>query len=171
MHGIIIARHAGALHAFRLTLPAYFELDRAVSVSALIGRLQARTFTLADLRAGLRAVLLGGGASPVAAAEALERLRIRDMESVADIVGATVAASLLPPASEMEEADGDGDPVTMGDIYATGFAIGLKPREIDELTPWEFSRCVAGWNQAHSPDAAPAAPKQDEMAELFARYG
>ena len=167
MHGTIIARHAGVLTAFRLTLPAYFDLDRNLpgGVSGLIGRLRARSFTLADLRTAYSAIAQD---SPLGAAE---RLRLCDVENIALVVGATVAAGLLPPVGEEPESGGDGEPITMGDIYATGFAIGLKPREIDEMTPWEFSRCVKGWNIAHGGEEKPAAPKQDEMAELFAKYG
>ncbi len=173
-HGTIVVDHAGALHALRLTLPGYFELDRSVDggVAGLIARLRQVSFSLADIQAAFRILLRGGGVPAVAAESVVRRFSLRDIETAADIVGAAVAASLLPPKGEdMPSASGDGEDVSSGEIYATGFAIGLKPREVDDLTAWEFSRCVAGWNLARGGEEKPEAPKQDEMAELFAKYG
>lgn len=169
MHGTTIAKLAGALHALRLTLPAYFAIP---DIGERLERLAHGTFLVDDVTTALRPLLVGGGTRPQEAAEVVGRLRLADMQQAALWAALAIHAGISSPAGEPEPEGGDGgETVTLGYLYQTGFAIGLKPREVDELTPWEFAQAVAGWNLAHGGEEKVDAPKQDEMAELFARYG
>ena len=45
--------------------------------------------------------------------------------------------------------------------------MGFWPREVDEMTLWEFDCCLAGWHEAHSSDDTATPPMPDErLAEL-----
>ncbi len=161
-HGLTIATVGGERHALRMTLPAYFTLP---DVGALIRRLAGGTFTMEDVRSIWRACHQGG---PVAGLEAVEAAGLAGLREAALWGAMAISAGLTSPDGKHEP--GGDEEVTLGDIYQIGFAIGLKPREVDELTPWEFQQAVAGWNMVHG-DQKDEAPKQDELAELFGRYG
>jgi hypothetical protein len=49
--------------------------------------------------------------------------------------------------------------------------VGLGPRQIDELTAWEFSAFVTAWKAANCPDEGPKAPSADEHDEMVRKYG
>jgi hypothetical protein len=45
--------------------------------------------------------------------------------------------------------------------------MGFSPRDVDEMTPWEFHCCLAGYHRAHSSDEDKTPPMSDErLAEL-----
>lgn len=45
--------------------------------------------------------------------------------------------------------------------------LGYTPREVDDLTLWEFEACVNGYRQAHSSkEETPPAMDDDTAAEL-----
>ena len=45
--------------------------------------------------------------------------------------------------------------------------MGFSPRDIDDMTLWEFDCCLAGYHKAHSSDDATPPPMADErLAEL-----
>lgn len=162
MHGLIIATVGGERHALRMTLPAYFTLP---DVGALIRRLAGGTFTMEDVRTVWRACHQGG---PLAGLEAVEAAGLANLREAALWGAMAISAGLTDPDGKHEP--GGDDDTDLADIYQTGFAIGLKPREVDQMTPWEFAQCVKGWAMLHG-DLKDEAPGQDELAELAARYG
>lgn len=162
MHGLTIATVGGRRHALRLTLPAFFAID---DLGGVLRRIASGKFTLEDVQSIWRACHQGG---PVAGMEAVEAGGLAGLREAALWGAMAVSAGITSPDGKQPE--GEGEEVTLGDIYQTGFAIGLKPREVDELTPWEFQQAVAGWNMVHG-EQKDEAPKQDELAELFGRYG
>src|SRR5690606_17935169 len=99
------------------------------------------TFTIEDVRCVWRACHQGG---PVAGLAAVETAGLAGLRETALWGALAVSAGLTDPDGESD--GGDGDDVTLGDIYQSGFAIGMKPREVDQLTPWEFAQCVKGWS-------------------------
>jgi Phage tail tube protein, GTA-gp10 len=168
-HALIIHTIAGSPRSLRLTLPAFFAIP---DIGDVLVRLARGTFVLADVTSALQALLVGGGERPQDAAAIVRRLRLADAQNAALGAALAISEGLSTPEGELEPDGGSSDePFTLGTAYRTGFAIGLKPREVDQLTPWEFAQAVAGWNRAHGGEEKPTAPKQDEMAELFARYG
>lgn len=52
-------------------------------------------------------------------------------------------------------------------LYGNGIVMGLSPRAVDNLSLWEFSACVAGWNRSQG--AAESAPLSDDEFERAAR--
>ncbi|RJG44908.1 hypothetical protein [Mesorhizobium sp. DCY119] len=162
MHGLTTTTIAGVPCALRLTLPAFFAIP---AIGDVLQRLASGTFFVDDVRTALRALL-----PPLEGARLLERLSLSDVHQAALSCALAISRGLSTPDGEDEPKGGDGDDVTLGSVYRTGYAIGLKPREIDELTPWEFAQCVRGWNIAHGGEEEPAAPSQDEVAELFKKY-
>lgn len=176
MHGLITHELAGAHRAFRLTLPGYFEIERraAGGLGGLLDRLRGAEFTIADIALGLAVTLVGGGQRPEHAAAFVTGMKLRDLQLAALIVGAALTVSILAPdGEEVEDTEGnDSDErPTLGQCYKNAYAIGLKPREVDQLTPWEFSQCVDGWNLAHGAEPEVKAPKPEELDDLIAQYG
>ncbi|TJV20614.1 MAG: hypothetical protein E5Y04_31710 [Mesorhizobium sp.] len=52
-------------------------------------------------------------------------------------------------------------------IYGTGAAIGFSPRQIDEMTVWQFMASVNGYIKANSSDDQPlSGSERDELWEL-----
>lgn len=48
--------------------------------------------------------------------------------------------------------------------------MGFTPREIDDLSLWEFGAAAIGWGKANGSDARPAAPSDEEHDALVERY-
>lgn len=64
---------------------------------------------------------------------------------------------------------GDTDePIAYSDLYGTGCAIGFTPREVDELTFWEFAACIDGYNRANGADEMPEPMSGEEFDEAVA---
>lgn len=49
--------------------------------------------------------------------------------------------------------------------------MGLSPREVDDLTPWEFAAAADGYRQANGGDAKSNPPTPDEHDDMIARLG
>ena len=47
--------------------------------------------------------------------------------------------------------------------------MGYSPRDIDDMTLWEFGACLDGWRKANLPDEGPEPPSQDEHLEMVRR--
>lgn len=51
--------------------------------------------------------------------------------------------------------------------YAAGAVMGFPPRDIDDMTLWEFAVCYEGYRKAHaSEEEAPPAMNDDVAADL-----
>ena len=48
--------------------------------------------------------------------------------------------------------------------------MGFTPREIDDLSLWEFAAATLGWTKANGAEPKPAAPSDEEHDALIARY-
>lgn len=167
MHGLIIDHLAGEPQAFRVTIPAYFRLDEP---GEIYRRLVTGDWTLADVVTVLRAALIGAGMPPADAART-SAIPLRETAHGAAVAASALAASMSDEGEEREDnGEGSHPKVTLGSIYATGFSIGLKPRDVDAMTLWEFGKCVDGWNDAHSA-ADTEAPSRNEIGNLVAKYG
>ncbi|TBC01421.1 hypothetical protein ELH34_37445 [Rhizobium ruizarguesonis] len=70
--------------------------------------------------------------------------------------------------------DGEGklDPLPNGktrwsSYLAAGAVIGYSPRDIDDMTLWEFACCSEGYRKAHASEEPPPPPMgDDELADL-----
>jgi len=50
--------------------------------------------------------------------------------------------------------------------------MGITPRELDQMTVWEWSHLSHGWSIANeNQDGAPKAPSEDRLAELTEKWG
>lgn len=49
--------------------------------------------------------------------------------------------------------------------------VGFSPREVDEMTFWEFAAAVSGWTKANCPEPEkPTALSEEEHDALMAKY-
>jgi len=161
-----IATLAGRRHELRLTVKAFFAIP---DIDDALIRLAGASFTFDDVVTAWRACHADG---PLAGLAVFDGVRVRDMPVAAKWAAMAIYEGLRgddAPADAASQAS-DDKPVTLGSVYQTGFAIGLKPREVDDLTPWQFAQCVAGFNLAHA-EQKDEAPRRDELAELVGRYG
>ena len=57
-----------------------------------------------------------------------------------------------------------------GPIYSTGIAMGLGPRQVDDLSLWEFGQIVDGWMTANGIEPRTKPLSDDEHDALVAKY-
>ncbi|NTS30665.1 hypothetical protein HQ945_05310 [Phyllobacterium sp. BT25] len=50
--------------------------------------------------------------------------------------------------------------------YAAGAAIGFSPRQIDEMSLWEFGAVIDGYKRANGVEEAPPVMDDDRLSEL-----
>jgi hypothetical protein len=51
--------------------------------------------------------------------------------------------------------------------YGAGAVIGFTPRDVDDMTLWEFQACSEGYRKAHaSEEQAPPPMADNDLAEL-----
>lgn len=46
----------------------------------------------------------------------------------------------------------------------------MNPRQVDQLTAWEFNAAVEGWRAANCPDEGPSPPTPAEHDAMVARF-
>lgn len=51
-------------------------------------------------------------------------------------------------------------------FYKGGAKAGFTPKQVDEMTLWEFSCCMAGLNEFHGVKQAPPEMSDEMLAEL-----
>jgi hypothetical protein len=44
--------------------------------------------------------------------------------------------------------------------------MGLSPRDVNDMSLWEFNACLEGWKAAHASDDAAPAMSDDKAAQL-----
>ncbi|WP_249406392.1 gene transfer agent family protein [Rhizobium sp. CFBP 13726] len=176
MHGLIIREVGGQPVALRLTVGACFGVEEEVEggIGDAMKRIQVGSFTLKEIRAVIKHLVVGGGMDPLDAHKLVAGLRLHDIE---DIRRACLDASIASWANSKNtgttSAAGSSSKFDRGDVYESAFSIGLKPAEVDALTVWEWERVIAGWNLAHGAPAGGGGGgvAKDEMAALIAKYG
>lgn len=176
MHGLIIREVGGQPVALRLTVGACFGVEEEVDggIGDAMKRIQVGSFTLREIRAVIKHLLVGGGMVPLDAHKLVAGLRLHDIE---DIRKACLDASIASWANSKNTGTasaGSSAKFDRGDVYESAFSIGLKPAEVDALTVWEWERVIAGWNLAHgatSGGGGSGGVDKDEMAALIAKYG
>jgi hypothetical protein len=47
----------------------------------------------------------------------------------------------------------------------------LGPRQVDELSLWEFAEAIDGWKAANGVEEKPEPPNADEFYDMVARLG
>lgn len=50
-------------------------------------------------------------------------------------------------------------------VYGAGAVIGFTPREVDQMSMWEFMAAVEGWIKANTSDEGQSAQEKDELWE------
>ncbi|MBZ9653549.1 hypothetical protein [Phyllobacterium lublinensis] len=50
--------------------------------------------------------------------------------------------------------------------YAAGAAMGFSPRQIDEMSLWEFGAVIDGYKRANGVEEAPPTMADDRLSEL-----
>jgi hypothetical protein len=50
--------------------------------------------------------------------------------------------------------------------YAAGCAMGFPPRDVDEMTLWEFACCADGYRKANQAEESPPPMDDNSLAEL-----
>lgn len=49
--------------------------------------------------------------------------------------------------------------------------MGFTPRQVDEMSLWQFSACVDGFNTANGAEATVDAPSPEEFRDMVKRLG
>jgi hypothetical protein len=49
--------------------------------------------------------------------------------------------------------------------------MGFSPRQVDEMSLWEFAACTDGFNRAHGGDEKPEPPTEAEFYDMLERLG
>jgi hypothetical protein len=158
------------------------ELEEKCGGIGLLGihrRLQTDCLIM-DYRETIRLGLMGGGMKPldalklvkryVEARPAQESVPLAMMILMAGLVGVEEEKKDDPPLGKQqaETALTGTKPVSPSadqPLYQYGAAIGLSPRQVDELTHWEFIQCLKGWSDVHSGTGA-AKPEPPTSAEF-----
>lgn len=171
-HGLVLQKVGGKSVGLRLTLGAYFSIEREVgeSLSVITSRLQRGTFMLRDLTVTLHHLLIGGGMTPVAASDAMANMSIKEVQVLRFSCIFAVAAASQGDEGEESGKKGGTAKFERSDFYRQAFALGMKPAEADTLTVWEWEQCIEGWNLAHGEEAS-GAPSESTLDALIAKYG
>jgi hypothetical protein len=122
----------------------------------------------------LRAGLFGAAVPASRVERILAKFKLRDVRTSLLLCQAIISSGMFSPKGEesgKRKGKDEGETLTLGDVYQNAFAIGLKPREVDMLTIWEYAQCVKGFAIAHGVEDEIEAPDQDEIASMFAKYG
>jgi hypothetical protein len=176
MHGVVVYKWADDWRTFRLTISGMAGLEGALGkpVWDVYTAMERSEFRLIDVWCALRFGLVGGGMDIAAAERLMEKPTVAKLAGAVPIALAIMRAAFMPPPGEKlpdtKAGDDDAEKITLGTIYKNAFAVGIKPREVDDMTLWEFGQCVAGWNAAMGGEKEDA-PSRDEIAALTARYG
>jgi hypothetical protein len=176
MHGVVVYRWANDWRTFRLTISGMAAIEAAIGkpVWDIYSTMERGEFRLVDVWCTLRFGLVGGGLDFAASERLLEKPTVAGMANALPIAVAIMRAAFMPPPGESlpdtKAGDDDAEKITLGTIYKNAFAVGLKPRDVDDMTLWEFGQCVAGWNAAMGGEKEDA-PSRDEIAALTAKYG
>lgn len=49
--------------------------------------------------------------------------------------------------------------------------MGFTPQEVDQMSLWQFSACVDGFNKANGAEEMPEPPTADEYYDMIERLG
>ena len=56
-------------------------------------------------------------------------------------------------------------------MLGIGAVMGFSPREVGDMSLWEFTACTEGWVAAHSPEEQKASSlSEEEHDALMAKY-
>lgn len=176
MQGLILQKLNGRTHALRLSLGAFFAIDREVEggLTAALNRIHLGTFFTSDVLVMLHHLLVGGGASHVDSATAIEGMNLSDVAAMrfACVLAVDRASHVEgePAPKKSKKGKASEADISQGAIYRTAFSIGLKPTEVDGLTVWQWEQCIKGFNEAHGAetDSGSGAPSQEHVEAMFA---
>lgn len=172
-HGLIVHRIAGRAHGLRMTLGAYFSIERDIAdgLPAAVGRIHRGDFFLTDLVVMLRHLMVGAGADHIRSMKTLQAMKLSDVAGMrlACILAVNAASKTggEPPSKRKKRKEKTPD-VSQADIYRSAFSIGLKPFEVDAMTVWEWEQCIRGFNDAQGAQEAVAAPSLEDVEAGFA---
>ena len=159
-------RWADGDHRFRLPLGQLRELQDKCGAGPLriAHRLRGDDWLVDDVREPIRLGLIGAGMKPTEALTLVLRyVDARPLyESVLTAL-AVLSAALFgvpedQPAPGKEEAARPEETTSglrFSGIYGNGAALGFTPRQIDEMSLWQFAVVIEGWNKAQGGDTGP----------------
>lgn len=172
MHGNGICQLRGEAHQLRFTIGSSFAIDAAIpdGADAAARRLYDGDFMIEELREVAAHLLVGGGATYAEAHRLLDGLPIRETPALAYAALKCFADSPSDEENEPMRPSAEKK-ASLGDVYAVGFQLGLKPQEVRDMTVWEWGRCVEGWSRAQGADDEVRAPEKTDIDDLVAKYG
>ncbi|WP_424938674.1 GTA-gp10 family protein [Agrobacterium pusense] len=173
-HSLSVCKIAGEWRQLRLTLGAAFSIDESIpdGMDALIERVRTGSFMMREFRVVAANLLVGGGMSH---ADAQRCIAASSLREVAKICLSILICCLSQDEGQSQPAvtepvDSSRLKDRAAEIYSLAFQIGLKPHEVRNMTVWEWSRCVEGWNRAHGRGDELKAPARSELDDLVAKY-
>lgn len=171
MTGVILREWAGTPRPFALKFGQQMDLEEAcgkVGFGAIYLRIGAHQYFSNDVYHIIRLGLIGGGMSAVEA----ERLT-KDRFDLVPMSGRVELAldillSVMEGISPTDDVDtGDpAKPMDTGAIFASLINVGMSPDQVRSMRYADFvnmTRSMSG--------KGPAAPSEDEFAEMLQRFG
>lgn len=143
----VTADWLGRRHAFRLPLGGIFAIEDECGKTAwgVLGDMLAGRVRMEQLEATLFHGLVGAGVSIADAAAVLDDTRRSGGQvdaAVALCIAVLVNALDTPPA----KGGGEGEPFNRKSAYRSGFAMGMRPADVDALMLREFLVAVEAFS-------------------------
>lgn len=173
-HSLSVCKIAGEWRQLRLTLGAAFAIDASIpdGMDAFLDRVQNGSFMMREFRTAVSSLLVGGGMSYAAAQQCIAASGLQEVTKIC--LSILICCASPDEGQPQKETGGPTEVYRLKDkaaeIYSMAFQIGLKPQEVRDMTVWEWSRCVEGWNRAHGRGDEIKAPAKSELDALVAKY-
>lgn len=139
----VTADWLGRRHAFRLPLAGLFSIEDECQKSAwaVLGDMLNRQVRVEQLEATLFHGLVGAGTSIADAAAVLDDTRRSggQFQAAVELCVAILANALDVPQGK---GGGEGEPFNRKSAYRSGFAMGMRPADVDAMMLREFLAAV-----------------------------
>lgn len=143
----VIADWLGGRHAFRLPLAGLFAIEDECGRPAwdVLSDMLAGLARMEQLEAVLFHGLVGAGISMADAATVLDDTRRSGgrVHAAATLCAMVLVAALDVPASK---GGGEGEPFNRKSAYRSGFAMGMRPADVDAMVLRDFLAAVEAFS-------------------------
>ncbi|MFC3207207.1 gene transfer agent family protein [Aquamicrobium soli] len=165
----VTAEWLGRRHTFRLPLGGIFAIEDECGKPAwtVLGDMLAGRVRMEQLEAVLFHGLLGAGMSIAEAAAVLDDTR-RSGGQVAAAVALCIAVLANALDAPQAKGGGEGEPFNRKSAYRSGFAMGMRPADVDAMSLREFLAAVEAFT---SKSGGLSEAERDELWEWIREGG
>ncbi|OQM77573.1 GTA-gp10 family protein [Manganibacter manganicus] len=143
----VVADWLGRRAVFRLPLAGLFAIEDECGRPAwdVLSDMLAGKTRIEQLEAVLFHGLLGAGVSLADACAVIDRTRQSggQVHAAVALAVAIIANALEAPSAK---GGGEGEPFNRKSAYRSGFAMGLRPADVDAMALWEFLAAVEAFS-------------------------